>query len=101
MTVADLAKGGTATLFVDGTQVGEGRVDATVPMAFSADETCDVGSDTATPVTDDLREGETEFNGRIRWVELGDRRRCRGRRPPDFSGGALPARDGAPIAREG
>ena len=41
-----------------------------VPMAFSADETCDVGSDTATPVTDDIREGETEFNGRIRWVEL-------------------------------
>ena len=65
-----LAKGGTATLFVDGSQVGEGRVDATVPMAFSADETCDVGSDTATPVTDDIREGETEFNGRIRWVEL-------------------------------
>ena len=65
-----LAKGGTATLFVDGTKVGEGRVDATVPMAFSADETCDVGSDTATPVTDDIREGETEFNGRIRWVEL-------------------------------
>ena len=65
-----LAKGGTATLFVDGTKVGEGRVDATVPMAFSADETCDVGSDTATPVTDDIREGETEFNGRVRWVEL-------------------------------
>ncbi len=65
-----LAKGGTATLFVDGSQVGEGRVDATVPMAFSADETCDVGSDTATPVTDDIREGETAFNGRIRWVEL-------------------------------
>ena len=65
-----LAKGGTATLFVDGSQVGEGRVDATVPMVFSADETCDLGSDTATPVTDDIREGETEFNGRIRWVEL-------------------------------
>ena len=65
-----LAKGGMATLFVDGTKVGEGRVDATVPMAFSADETCDVGSDTATPVTDDIREGETEFNGRVRWVEL-------------------------------
>ncbi len=34
-----VAKGGTATLFVDGTQVGQGRVDATVPMVFSADET--------------------------------------------------------------
>ena len=38
--------------------VGEGRVEATVPMVFSADETCDVGSDTGTPVTDDLAEEE-------------------------------------------
>ena len=30
-------KGGSAALFVDGSKVGEGRVDATVPMAFSAD----------------------------------------------------------------
>jgi arylsulfatase len=65
-----LGKGGLATLSVDGKNVGEGRVDATVPMAFSADETCDVGSDTATPVTDDLREGETAFTGRINWVEI-------------------------------
>ena len=49
-----LGKGGTATLYVDGDEVGEGRVDATVPMVFSADETTDVGSDTGTPVTDDL-----------------------------------------------
>ena len=48
-----LGKGGNATLYVDGEKVGEGRVDATVPMVFSADETCDVGSDTGTPVTDD------------------------------------------------
>jgi arylsulfatase len=65
-----VGKGGTATLFVDGAPVGEGRIDATVPMAFSADETCDVGSDTATPVTDDLREGQTAFNGRVRWIEI-------------------------------
>ena len=30
-----LGKGGTATLYVDGAKVGEGRVDATVPMLFS------------------------------------------------------------------
>ena len=48
-----LGKGGTVALFVDGEKVGEGRVDATVPMVFSADETTDVGSDTATPVSDD------------------------------------------------
>ena len=38
-----LAKGGTVTLYVDGKKVGEGRVDQTEPMVFSADETCDVG----------------------------------------------------------
>lgn len=30
-----LAKGGSVTLFVDGTEVGKGRVEATEPMAFS------------------------------------------------------------------
>ena len=38
-----LGKGGTSTLYVDGTKVGEGRVDATVPMLFSGDETTDLG----------------------------------------------------------
>ena len=51
-----LGKGGDVTLFVDGEQVGEGRVESTVPMVFSADETTDVGSDTATPVSDDYRD---------------------------------------------
>ena len=48
-----LGKGGTVTLFVDGKKVGEGRVDATEPMIFSADETCDVGRDTGSPVSPD------------------------------------------------
>ena len=65
-----LGKGGLAKLYLDGAPMGEGRVDATVPMAFSADETCDVGSDTATPVTDDLTEGQTTFTGRVNWVEI-------------------------------
>jgi arylsulfatase A-like enzyme len=65
-----LAKGGTVTLFVDGARVGEGRVDATVPMVFSADETTDVGSDTATPVSDDYGARDSAFTGRIRWVQL-------------------------------
>ena len=65
-----LGKGGTATLYLDGDKVGEGRVEATVPMAFSADETTDIGSDTATPVTDDLQEGKTQFTGRVRWVQI-------------------------------
>ena len=65
-----LGKGGDVSLFVDGAKVGEGRVDATVPMLFSADETTDIGSDSATPVTDDIAEGATAFNGRVTWVEI-------------------------------
>src|SRR6185295_8356166 len=65
-----LGKGGTSTLYVDGTKVGEGRVDATVPMLFSADETTDLGSDSATPVSDDHGPTETDFTGRVKWVEI-------------------------------
>jgi len=64
-----LGKGGTATLFVDGDQVGEGRVDGTVPMVFSADETADIGSDTASPVADDYP-ADSRFTGTVRWVQL-------------------------------
>jgi arylsulfatase A-like enzyme len=65
-----VGKGGAVTLFVDGEAVGQGRVDATVPMLFSADETTDVGSDTATPVSDDYGPRDSEFTGSVRWVQL-------------------------------
>ena len=65
-----LAKGGTASLFVDGKPVGEGRIDATVPMLYSADETCDVGSDTGTPVSEDYSGESSRFTGAVHWVEL-------------------------------
>jgi hypothetical protein len=65
-----LGRGGAASLFVDGEKVGEGRVEATVPMLFSADETTDVGSDSATPVSDDYGSRDGAFTGRIAWVQL-------------------------------
>ena len=65
-----LGKGGTATLYVDGDKVGEGRIEATVPMLFSGDETLDLGSDSGTPVSDDLGVDELEFNGRVHWVQI-------------------------------
>jgi arylsulfatase A-like enzyme len=65
-----LGKGGSAALFVDGSKVGEGRLDGTVPLVFSGDETTDLGQDTGTPVTDDFGSAGRAFNGRIRWVEL-------------------------------
>jgi len=65
-----LAKGGTVTLFLGGEKVGEGRVDATQPMLFSADETTDVGTDSATPVSDDYGPKDSAFTGRVRWVQI-------------------------------
>ncbi len=59
---------GNVTLYVDGQKVGEGRVAATQPLLFSADETCDVGSDRATPLSDDYGLKDSTFNGRVRWV---------------------------------
>jgi arylsulfatase len=65
-----VGQGGTATIFVDGTEVGSGRVDNTVPGVFSADETTDLGNDTATAVTDDLDRSTMKFSGRVRWVQI-------------------------------
>ncbi len=65
-----LGKGGDVALYVDGEQVGSGRVDGTVPMLFSADETTDVGSDSATPVSDDYGAKDSEFTGKVRWVQI-------------------------------
>jgi arylsulfatase len=65
-----LGKGATGTLFLDGAKIGEGRVEGTVPMAFSADETCDVGSDTASPVSDDYTSETSRFTGKVEWVQI-------------------------------
>ena len=48
-----LGKGGDVTLYVDGDKAGAGRVEHTEPVIFSADETTDLGRDSATPVSDD------------------------------------------------
>ena len=65
-----LAKGGNVSLYYDGKKVGEGRVERTVPMAFSADETTDLGRDTATPVSSDYTRGTSVFNGKVHWVQI-------------------------------
>jgi arylsulfatase A-like enzyme len=65
-----LAKGGNALLYVDGKKVGEGRVEQTVPMLFSADETCDVGKGTGSAVSPDYDPKHNEFNGEVNWVQI-------------------------------
>ena len=65
-----LAKGGNVTLYLDGEKIGEGRVERTVPLVFSGDETCDIGSDTGTPVTTDYTSEGSRFTGTINWVQI-------------------------------
>jgi arylsulfatase A-like enzyme len=65
-----LGKGGTVTLYVDGKEVGEGKVAATAPMIFSADDGCDVGVDTGSPVSPDYGSRGNEFSGRVKGVLL-------------------------------
>ena len=65
-----LAKGGNVTLYYDGKPVGTGRVDITIPMGFSADEACDVGSDTGSPASPDYGPTGNRFTGEIDWVQL-------------------------------
>jgi arylsulfatase A-like enzyme len=65
-----LGKGGTAALYVDGKKVGEGKVGATAAMVFSADDGCDVGVDTGSPVSPDYGSRGNEFSGQIKGVQL-------------------------------
>ena len=63
-----IAKGGKVSLFIDGQKSGEGRVEQTEPFVFSADETCDIGFDSASSVTKDY--SAVKFNGEVNWVEI-------------------------------
>ena len=82
---------------VDGERSAAGRVEATVPMIFSAEETTDLGEDTGTSVSDDYAPGQLVQ----RHGELGTDRHRRGNRQPGSSHharGASPHRDG-PVKR--
>ncbi len=66
-----LGKGGTYTLYVDGSQVGEGRVDAHSANAVlrrtrppMSAPTRQLRSPTISPP------GEVQFNGRVNWVQI-------------------------------
>jgi arylsulfatase A-like enzyme len=60
-----LGKGGTATILVNENKVASGRIDRTQGIIFSADETAGVGIDEATNVTDDYKQGDNAFTGKI------------------------------------
>jgi arylsulfatase len=55
----EVGRGGNVTLFIDGKQVGNGRVEKTTPYKYSLSENQDIGTDTGTPVSYDY---QTPFN---------------------------------------
>ena len=65
-----LGKGGTVTLYLDGQQVAQGRVDATAAMIFSADDTCDVGYEGGALVAQDYGPHDNAFSGEVNWVQI-------------------------------
>jgi arylsulfatase A-like enzyme len=65
-----MGKGGIGTILVNGQKVAEGRIERTQCCFFSADEGADVGVDEATPVTEDYKEGNNKFTGKINSVTI-------------------------------
>lgn len=60
----EVGKSGTISLYVNGKQVGKGKVGKTTPMKYSLSENQDIGTDTGTPVTYDYRE-PFDFQGTL------------------------------------
>ena len=61
----------TVTLSVNGKQVGQGRVERSVPAAFTASETFDVGKDLGSPVALDYYDrAPFAFNGTIDRINI-------------------------------
>lgn len=69
-----MGKSATGTLMVDGKQVAQGKIERTIPLRFSLDETMDVGEDTGSPVVEDyLAKMPFKFTGDLKKfvIELG------------------------------
>ena len=64
-----LGAGGNGVIFVNGEKVAAGRIEHTQPFAFGA-ETTDVGENLYTCVSDDYKQGENRFTGKIRKVTV-------------------------------
>jgi arylsulfatase len=61
----------TVTLKVNGKQVGQGRIERSVPSIFTASETFDVGADLGSPVAlDYFDRAPFRFNGKIEKIHI-------------------------------
>ena len=63
-------KGGAVSILVNGKKIGGGKLERTQGNFFSADEGADVGQDGETPVSDDYKEGDNKFTGKIHKVTI-------------------------------
>jgi arylsulfatase len=71
--IPDTAKpgtGGKSILSVDGKQLAEGIIPKTQPFAFSGDEGADVGLDGETNVSNEYKQGNNAFTGKIHKVTI-------------------------------
>lgn len=62
--------GGKCALYIDGTKVAEGYIPKTEPFAYSGDEGVDIGMDNETNVTNDYKERDNKFTGKIKKVTV-------------------------------
>ena len=65
-----IGKGGAAAVSVDGQEVAKGRVERTIPIRVSEDETLDIGEDCGTPVNLSY-DVPFKFSGKIEKVTIG------------------------------
>ena len=65
-----LGKGGTVTFYIDGKSVGSGRIERTLAMVFSGDETSDVGMKRGSPITSDVPTDNNAFIGTVQVVVI-------------------------------
>lgn len=62
--------GGKCFLYVDDVKVAEGYIPVTQPFGYSADEGWNVGADHETPVSEDYKERDNKFTGKIKVVTV-------------------------------
>ncbi|MBP6679991.1 MAG: sulfatase-like hydrolase/transferase, partial [Saprospiraceae bacterium] len=62
--------GGTGMIYIDGEKVGEAKIAKTQPFFYSADEGVDVGMDGETAVSNDYKEGDNKFTGKIEKIKV-------------------------------
>jgi arylsulfatase len=65
-----MGKGANIILKVDGKEIAQKRIERTIAIRFSLDETFDIGEDTGTPVDFSVYDVPFKFNGELKKVSV-------------------------------